>query len=178
LSKVKNYVPLTELMKKDVYRSQVIKELKIDEGTYTINVSDDQPKLLFGLEVEGKSQDGNVPPFYISLNTHNFILHNSMLDLGASHNLMPKVIMEKLGLDITRPYKDLFSFYSSRVRCLGLIMNLCVILTQILVKCIVMDIVMADIPPKYGILLSRSWGAKLQFTLQMDMAYATIFIFR
>ena len=29
LSKVKIYVPLTELMKRDVYRSQVIKELKI-----------------------------------------------------------------------------------------------------------------------------------------------------
>ena len=36
---------------------------------------------------------------------------------------------------------------------------------------------MADIPPKYGILLSRSWGAKLQGTLQMDMTYATIPVF-
>ena len=40
-----------------------------------------------------------------------------------------------------------------------------------------MDIVVADIPPKYGMLLSRSWGAKLQGTLQMDMTYATIPVF-
>ena len=44
-------------------------------------------------------------------------------------------------------------------------------------KSLVMDIVVADIPPKYGMLLSRSWGAKLQGNLQMDMTYATILAF-
>ena len=41
----------------------------------------------------------------------------------------------------------------------------------------VMDVVVADVPPKYGMLFSRSWGAKLQGTMQMDGAYATIPIF-
>ena len=40
-----------------------------------------------------------------------------------------------------------------------------------------MDIVVADIPPKYDMLLSRSWGAKLQGNLQLDMSYATIHVF-
>ena len=40
-----------------------------------------------------------------------------------------------------------------------------------------MDIVVVDIPPKYDMLLSRSWGEKLQGTLQMDMSYATIPVF-
>ena len=40
-----------------------------------------------------------------------------------------------------------------------------------------MDIVVADIPPKYGMLLSRSWGEKLQGSLQLDMSYATISVF-
>jgi ribonuclease HI len=34
-----------------------------------------------------------------------------------------------------------------------------------------------DIPPKYGMLLSRSWGAKLGGSLQLDMTYATIPVF-
>ena len=85
--------------------------------------------------------------------------------------------MEKLGIEITRPYKDLYSFDSSKVKCLGLSRYLCVTLSQILVKSLVMDIVVADIPPKYGMLLSRSWGAKLQGTLQMDMTYAKIPVF-
>ena len=40
-----------------------------------------------------------------------------------------------------------------------------------------MDIVVDDIPPKYGMLLSMSWGAKLQGYLQLDMSYATISVF-
>jgi ribonuclease HI len=41
----------------------------------------------------------------------------------------------------------------------------------------VMDVVVVDIPPKYGMLLSRSWGDKLRGTLQLDMSYATIPVF-
>ena len=100
-----------------------------------------------------------------------------MHDSSASHNLMPKAVMESLGPEITKPYKDLYSFDSSRVKCLGLIKDLCVNLAQIPTKFLVMDIVVADVPPKYGMLLSRSWGAKLQGTMQMDMTYATIPVF-
>ena len=47
-------------------------------------------------------------PFSLRLNFWNItILHNAMLDSWASHNLMPKVVMERLGLEITRPYKDI-----------------------------------------------------------------------
>lgn len=90
---------------------------------------------------------------------------------------MPKAIMEKLNLDIARPYKDLFSFDSSQVKCLGLIKDLCVSLVQYPNKTILMEVVVANIPPKYGMLLSRSWGAKLQGSLQLDLSYATISVF-
>ena len=133
--------------------------------------------MFFGPEVEGKYQEGVIPPFYVSLNIHDKILHNAMLDSGASHNLMPKVVMERLGLEITKPYKYFYSFNSSIVKCLGLIKDLCVNLAQILAKGLVMDIVVAGIPLKYGMLLSRSWGAKIQGNLQLDMSYATIHVF-
>jgi hypothetical protein len=51
-----------------------------------------------------RDDTGEVSPFYISLNIHDLILHNAMLDSGTSHNLMPKAVMEKLGLEVTRPY--------------------------------------------------------------------------
>jgi len=73
--------------------------------------------------------EGDVAPFYVSLNVHDFTLHNAMVDSGASHNLMPKVIMDSLNLDITRPYKDLYSFDSKKVKCLGMIKHLVVSLT-------------------------------------------------
>lgn len=160
-----------------MYRPQVMKALNIGENIDSINQNDDQPELLFGSKVKGKPQEGGVPPFYVSLDIHDKIFHNAMLDSGASHNLMLKAIMEKLGLDITRPYKDLYSIDSIKVRCLDIIKGMCVTLAQILAKIIVMDIMVADIPPKYGMLSSCSWGEKLQGTLQMDMTFATIPVF-
>jgi hypothetical protein len=191
LAKVKITIPLSELMSKDAYQLQVIKVLSIepDIGTKaltigstnhldTINLTDNQPELLFGPEVDGQIDTGVVAPFYISLNIHDLILHNGMLDSDASHNMMPKAVMEKLGLAVTRTYKDLHSFDSSKVRCISLIKDLCITLVQILVKSMVMDVLVADIAPKDGMLLSRSWGAKLKGTLQLDMSYATIPVFR
>ena len=155
----------------------MLKVLNIGNDADTLHLVDDTIELLFGPKIEGKYQEGAIPPFYISINIHDKILHNAMLDFGASHNLMPKVVMERLGLEITKPYKDLYSFDSSRVKCLGLIKDLCVNLAQVPTKNLFMDIVVADIPPKYGTLLSRSWGAKLEGNLQLDMSYATILIF-
>jgi hypothetical protein len=85
--------------------------------------------------------------------------------------------MDELGLDVTVPYKDIFSFDLRKFKCLGLIKDLVMSLAQIPSKNMVMDMVMAEIPPKFGMLLSRSWIAKLKWTLQMDMSYATIPIF-
>jgi len=156
IGKLKIAIPLSELVKHDAYRGQICRSLQISEDKDSVNALDDQPELIFGPEVNGKSVDRGVPPFYVSLNIHDKVLHNAMFDFGASHNLMPKSVMEKLDLDITRPYKDLFSFDSSQVRCLGLIKDLCVSLVQYPAKTILMDVVVANIPPKYGMLLSRS----------------------
>ena len=101
---------MSELAKHDVYRQKINGSLQISEYKDAVNVFDDQHELIFGPEVNRKSVDGGVPPFYVSLKIHYKILYNAMLDSGAFNNLMPKSVMEKLDLDITRPYKDLFSF--------------------------------------------------------------------
>ena len=90
---------------------------------------------------------------------------------------MPKAVMDELGLSITKPYPNMFSFDSRKVKCLGLIKDLVVNLSQIPSKSIMMEIVVVDIPPKFGLLLSRSWSKMLGGTLQMDLTYATIPMF-
>jgi hypothetical protein len=45
-------------------------------------------------------------------------------------------------------------------------------------KSVVMDIVVVDVPPKFKMLLSRSWIKRLGGTLQMEISYATIPMFR
>jgi hypothetical protein len=178
INKIKIPIPLVELAKNPVYRKQITKMINfsdLESQSDVINLEDDKPNITFGPHFEGARD--TVTPFYITLNVHDQLLHNCMLDSGASHNVMPKSIMDKLGLEITRPYGDIYSFDSRRVKCMGMIKDLVVTLAQILVKNVLMDVVIADIPPKYGFLLSRSWGAKLGGSLQLDMTYATIPVF-
>ena len=113
VGKLKIVVPLSKLARDDVYRSQINISLKISVNEDSVNIFDDRLELIFGPGVNGKTVEGEAPPFYVGLNIHDKILHNAMFDSGASHNLMPKSVMEKLDLDITKPYKDLFSFDSS-----------------------------------------------------------------
>ena len=103
IAKIKITIPLTKQVSQDMYRSQVLKVLNIGNDTNILNLTDDKPELLFGPKVNGKYQEGSIPPFYVILNIHDKILHNAMLDSSASHNLIPKVVMEILGLEITRP---------------------------------------------------------------------------
>jgi hypothetical protein len=155
-------MPLVELAKNSIYKNQIAKVINfsnIECHAYVINRQDERPTIMFGPHIENNKDF--VAPFYITLTVHDHLLHNCMLDSGASHNLMPKIIMEKLGLEITRPYQDLYSFDSRKVKCLGMIKDLVVNLAQIPVKSILMDVVVVDVPAKYDMLLSRSWGAKL-----------------
>jgi len=41
-------------------------------------------------------------------------------------------------------------------------------------KSMMMDIVVADVPPKFGMLLSRGWIKRLGGTLQNDLSYTTV----
>jgi hypothetical protein len=130
MAKIKIFVPFNELIIKGEYREKIIKILKMGKTPDTLNVQYGHPTILFGPGIEETSDTEDVPMFYVSLKFHDMTLHNSMLDSDMSHNLMRKVIMDELGLDITRPYKDHFSFDSRKVKCLGLIKDFVVSLVQ------------------------------------------------
>ena len=57
-----------------------------------LEVNDDAGTIIFGSKIENVD-DEEAPPFYLSLNLHNMILHNAMIDFGASHNLIPKEVV-------------------------------------------------------------------------------------
>ena len=152
IAKIKIFVPLTELLKNYEYHSKIATVLKPPGESSVIsdslNLQDDSPTILYGPHVDD-STDEYVPPFYVSLNIHDAILHNAMLDSGASHNLMPMQVMDKLGLEVTGTYKYLLSFDSIKVKFLGLIKYLVISLAQIPAKILVMNAVVANIPPKF-----------------------------
>jgi hypothetical protein len=116
----------------------------------------------------------NNNPFFLSLLVNDFILHNCMLDSGATSNVMTKKVMEQLNLRISRPYHNIFSMDSRTIEVHGLIKGLQVHLAAFPDIVIEMDIVVVDVLDTWGMLLRRKITIDLGGSLQMDLTYATI----
>jgi len=178
IQKLRIPMPLIELVKNESFKRSILEALEpkaIQASTNYVNLQDDKLGVILSPMIE--NCEDSSPSFYVSLTIHDKILHNCLLDTRSSHNLMPKVVMDELGLDITKPYHDLFSFDSKKVKCLGLIKDLAITLSQLPMKSMMMDIVVVDVPPKFGMLLSRGWIKRLGGSLQNDLSYATVLVF-
>jgi hypothetical protein len=86
-------------MKSEPFKKSIMKVLQPTSPSVSfdvISLQDENPSITTGPHIEDVS-DASLP-FYISLNFHDKITHNCLLDLGSSHNVMPKVVMEELGV--------------------------------------------------------------------------------
>jgi hypothetical protein len=176
--KINISVPLAELTTNPSYHKQIEKGIQGKSSTFPpdmVNLQDESPTMVFGPHIDDKEE--SVAPFYVTLNIHDKMLHKYMLDSIASHNLMPKLVMEKLELEITRPYHNLYSFNAKKVKCDGLIKDMVVALTQLHVKSIIMNVVVVDVPENYGMILSLTWARNIGGTMKMEMTYATVPVF-
>jgi hypothetical protein len=118
-----------ELIKNEEFKKYLSKMLQpkaSPSAMDSMNLQDETPTVILGPLIEDR--DDSSPPFYISLNIHDKVLHNCLMDSGASYNLMPKTVMDELGLEITNTYHDLYSFDSRKVKCLRVIKDLVVTL--------------------------------------------------
>ncbi|MGU4934776.1 hypothetical protein MAY13_22900, partial [Escherichia coli] len=100
INKVKIQFPLLDLMKYKHFQDHILKLLQNsseNDLADIVNLQDEKLTILMGA-THITDKEESVPPFYVSLNIHEKFLHNCLLDSGASHNMMPKVVMEELGL--------------------------------------------------------------------------------
>jgi hypothetical protein len=95
-------------------------------------------------------------PLYVTLNIHDKMLHNCMLEYGESHNLIPKIVMEKLGMEITRPYNDLYLLVARKVKCYVMTKDMVFTLGKLCVKRVMMYVVVSDVPTNYGMLFYKT----------------------
>jgi hypothetical protein len=170
IQNIRILIPISKLVKHEDFRRCLFKMLQPKPSSHSIdsvNLQDENPAFILGPLVEDRYDSS--PPFYNSLNIHEKVLHNYLMDSTSYHNLMPNIFMEELGLEITKFYHDRYSFDSRKVKCLGVIKYLVVSLFQLPMKSMIMDIVVDDVPHKFGMLLSRSWIKRLGGTLQMDL---------
>jgi hypothetical protein len=129
IQKIKIPVPFLELIKNEEFKrylSKILQPEPSSNSTESVNLQDEKTTTILGPLIEDK--DDSSSPFYTSLNIHDKVMHNCLMDSGASHNLMPKIVMDDLGLEITKTYHDLYSFDSRKVKCLGVIKDLLVTL--------------------------------------------------
>ena len=96
--KIKLSIPLNKLLRNNEYMETITKMVKnqCENQPDILEVTDDYPTIVLGLKIE-ETYNEEVPLFYLSLNVHDMILHNAMLYSGASHNIMPRVVVESLG---------------------------------------------------------------------------------
>ena len=116
IQKIRIPVPLSELVKHEDFKRSVSKLLQFKPASHSsnsVNIQDENPTVILGPMVEDR--DDSSPPLYTSLNIHDKVLHNFLMDSRASHNLMPKTAMDELGLEITKTYHGLYSFDSNKV---------------------------------------------------------------
>ena len=129
LERVKIPIPLSKLSKNPGYKNKFTKWIQnpsVDAKGDVISLQDEKPSVVFGPSSD--MIDETMSPFYVTLKAHDSLLYKCMLDYGASHNLMLKVIMDQLNLEITQSYHDLYTFDSKRVPCLVLTKDLVVTL--------------------------------------------------
>ena len=91
INKIKIPMPLVELAKNLIYKNKIAKVINFSKAechANVINIQDERPTIMLGPHI--KNNKDLVAPFYITLIVHDHLLHNCMLDFGASHNLMPK----------------------------------------------------------------------------------------
>lgn len=98
LHKMQVTFPIMEVMKIPQQKDNLFKSFE-DENLKekwiepTIMTQKSQPKRV------------RVPPFFISSETDDFIIHNCMVDSGAIHHMIPLLVMRTIRLDCTRHYQ-------------------------------------------------------------------------
>jgi hypothetical protein len=82
-----------------------------------LNCQYDSPKIVLG-NFPNRIEE-LTPPFYITLELQDLHLRNCLYDSEASYSLINLMVMEKLWLDITRIYTNIYAFDHKKEQRLG-----------------------------------------------------------
>jgi len=132
-------------------RDKVKRFLRVEENS-------EDPTILLQPNHFERSKEEHAP-FFISLAVNDLWLRNCMFDSRVSANVMTLKVMNELGLEITRPYRNVCGIDSKAIRVCGLIKNLEVFLANYPEVSIIMDVVVIDLLDSCGMLYL---GSELQ----------------
>jgi ribonuclease HI len=97
----------------------------------------------------------NVPPFLLTFEIFNRNVHNCMVYLRASSNIMPWSVCQKINAKVQSSSLKIIQLYRTSVKVIGELKNVLIRLSSNLKVHQVIDIIVVDIPEVYGFFLSR-----------------------
>jgi ribonuclease HI len=103
----------------------------------------------------------NIPPFLLTFEIFNINVHNCMVDSGASSNVMPWSVCQKINAEVEPSSLKIIQLDRTNVKVMGELKNVLIRLSSNPKVHQFIDIIVVDIPEVYGMFLSRDWSEQL-----------------
>ena len=113
------------------------------------------------------------PPFYLSLRLEGWV-NNGMIDTRASSTIIPKFVVDEMKLYITRCIDGVIQLDSSPFDVISSFKGVNITLNAFFDIFFIQDIIVVDLPPLFGICLSREFIANLGCYLALDYTHLLI----
>jgi hypothetical protein len=113
----------------------------------------------------------NVPPFLLTFEIFNRNVHNCMVDSGASSNVMPWSVCQKINAEVEPSSLKIIQLDRTDVKVMGELKNVLIRLSSNPKVHQFIDIIVVDIPEVYGIFLSRDWSEQLHGYFATDWSH-------
>jgi ribonuclease HI len=113
----------------------------------------------------------NVPPFLLTFEIFNRNVHNCMVDSGASSNVMPWSVCQKINAEVEPSSLKIIQLDRTDVKVMGELKNVLIRLSSNPKVHQFIDIIIVDIPEVYGMFLSRDWSEQLHGYFATDWSH-------
>jgi ribonuclease HI len=113
----------------------------------------------------------NVPPFLLTFEIFNKNVHNCMVDSGASSNVMPWSVCQKINVEVEPSSLRIIQLDRNNVKVMGELKNVVIRLSSNPEVHQFIDIIVVDIPEVYDMFLSRDWSEQLHGYFATDWSH-------
>ena len=116
-------------------------------------------------------EKAKTPPFLLTLEMLDHKVHNCLVDFGSSVNAMPLEVCKKISGKPKPTTWDVTQLDKTSVKVVGEMENVLIRFPANKRTCQYIDIVVADIPDGYGMILNRDWKAILNGYFASDWSH-------
>ena len=170
LKKIKANVPLFEMCKVPQQKVRLLRALETSDKKMPTNNQPEEEEEIGENSSGGKSKHKH-PPFLLTFEIFNYNVHNCLVDSGATVNVMPISVCKRIsGQPKPSPWR-VVQLDRTNVKVIGDMEDVLVRLASNDKVCQVINIMVADIPDAYGLILSRDWSAKLNGYFASDWSH-------